>query len=1054
VTNTLSDNTTREIYLLEDVSIQGRKTELRQLLKLLNLAKTGQPKAALITGDAGIGKTALLEAFVKLVRESVYCRTIDLGRMTYATPEAVYVTVIDRLRDEANLILDDALVAVNDITRELDLHWERSDLIRAIALVKLQESIGGKDAVSQEQLMKAIRSQVPALKKLRLSVNEKIEKLVDLLVNPWVMVATSLINPMHPPLQDAIRLAERLKAEAGSSGVVMNLETITPPRTYIRETPVEASTVESVESHPASDLASDSGPGATSRKLSKMPQSFQAQSAAITAHGAGSPQGHASVVEAQVLEPAVEKASNPELNTLYADGPDYSFLDEGIVSAPRPVRRSAKSEPDMPEELAHPAVVAPPPMAKTVALPPVDESFFAATGGGSAGSFVSSLTPVRADHFERPSGNPLIQHLMTVLDFINGSICNIDSGLLIVLDEWDRILNMPEREAMKSFFSEWLYQLTERKNAHLMMVITARTEGESYTLGGSIYNHFRTKMLLDPLSEAVCRKWSQECTANDEVNRQIFRLSRGNPYWHFQMLHYMRERLESNRVKFADADFFAKMGVDTVESIPELSLTRLKLAFLNDEEALYKVIAALVKRFGAERFSAGEAIRELSMAQGFTDGYVFEVLRALFRHGFIHQSGEQLPGEEEPRYIIQSRLTLEFLQQKTRSIETDISTNEKMTYLKKIIPLSIRSGDLDREKTREILALGEAMPNPEDIQSFLEELFLEALQDEKAIVRVTALNNIALIDSPRARDALFAAMRDESPMVREYAASNLAMLSRKTNEPTLLARIMDVMVQDIDDESDVVRTQIYGAIAKYRGPRDLTTVFVKGLSDSCDAVRLIAIRNLSELTTDSPYAFNGLLEAITDPLPDIRRYACLGLQKYPVSEAIEAIARLLRQDSHSGIRAMAAEALSRMEDARAFPALVTALRTENAEDVKLAVARALGKRRGWQTEVVLQEALRKADSEAMPVFVWAGVRSLGQVGGSDGSLELLSELQNRVDNPIILSAMELARHKIEERLNDLQQRKRQMEDGIQIDTATRSRHEEDITLYEEEAMPS
>lgn len=1052
MTNTLSDNTTREIYLLEDVSIQGRKTELRQLLKLLNLAKTGQPKAALITGDAGIGKTALLEAFVKLVRESVYCRTIDLGRMTYATPEAVYVTVIDRLRDEANLILDDALVAVNDITRELDLHWERSDLIRAIALVKLQESIGGKDAVSQEQLMKAIRSQVPALKKLRLSVNEKIEKLVDLLVNPWVMVATSLINPMHPPLQDAMRLAERLKAEAGSSDIVMNLETITPPRSYIRETPVESPVVESAELHPASESAVDSIAGGKSKKTSQ--QSFQAQSAAIMSHGAGSHPAHPPVTEVKAPEPVVEKAQNPELNTLYADGPDYSFLDEGIVSAPRPVRRSAKSEPELPEELSLPAVIAPPPMAKTVALPPVDEAFFATTGNANAGSFVSSLTPVRSEHFERPSGNPLIQHLMTVLDFVNGSICNIDSGLLIVLDEWDRILNMPEREAMKSFFSEWLYQLTERKNAHLMMVITARTEGESYTLGGSIYNHFRTKMLLDPLSEAVCRKWSQEATANDEVNRQIFRLSRGNPYWHFQLLHYMRERLESNRVKFADADFFAKMGVDTVESIPELSLTRLKLAFLNDEEALYKVIAALVKRFGAERFSAGEAIRELSMAQGFTDGYVFEVLRALFRHGFIHQSGEQLPSEEEPRYIIQSRLTLEFLQQKTRAIETDISTNEKMTYLKKIIPLSIRSGDLDREKTREILALGEAMPNPEDIQSFLEELFLEALQDEKAIVRVTALNNIALIDSPQAREALFAAMRDESPMVREYAASNLAMLSKKTNEPTLLARIMDVMVQDIDDESDVVRTQIYGAIAKYRGPRDLTTIFVKGLSDSCDAVRLIAIRNLSELTTDSPYAFNGLLEAITDPLPDIRRYACLGLQKYPVSEAIEAISRLLRQDSHSGIRAMAAEALSRMEDARAFPALVTALRTESAEDVKLAVARALGKRQGWQTEVVLQEALRKADSEAMPVFVWAGVRSLGQVGGSDGSLELLSELQNRVDNPIILSAMELARHKIEERLNDLQQRKRQMEDGIQINTTSRVQHEEDIALYEEEAMPS
>jgi len=210
--NPLYDAPSREIYLLENVAIQGRKTELRQLLKLLNLAKTGQPKAALITGDAGIGKTALLDAFVNLVREGVYCRILNLGSASFDSVEALYVAIIEGLQAEANDILDEALVTVNGITQELDLHWERQDLIRAIALVKLQESIGGKKAVSQEQLMKAIRSQVPAVKKLKLSVNDSIEKLVDLIVNPWVMVATSLLNPMGQPLQEAIQLAEKLKA--------------------------------------------------------------------------------------------------------------------------------------------------------------------------------------------------------------------------------------------------------------------------------------------------------------------------------------------------------------------------------------------------------------------------------------------------------------------------------------------------------------------------------------------------------------------------------------------------------------------------------------------------------------------------------------------------------------------------------------------------------------------------------------------------------------------------------------------------------------------------
>jgi HEAT repeat protein len=723
------------------------------------------------------------------------------------------------------------------------------------------------------------------------------------------------------------------------------------------------------------------------------------------------------------------------------------------------------------------------PLTHAVALPPLDDAFF------TSGNASSGLVPVGVfdrspgQTFERasgnPSGNPLVQHLMTVLDFINATIENMDSALLIVLDEWDRILHQPGCDDIKEFFADWLGRLTERKNAHLMLVVAARTEGESYTLGGAIYNHFRTKLLLDPLGEVVCRKWSrsvlQDLDVSEEVNRRIFRLSKGSPYWHFKALHYLRERLESNRLKHADSAFFDKLGIDTIESLPELGFTCLKLTFLNDEDSLYKVIAALIKRFGEDDFSVNEAIRELSPAQGFTDGYVFEVLRSLYRHDFIRQlPGEARPGSgdaespadggrllsgvrrrppEDPRYVIQGRLMLAFLQEKTRAIETDISADEKLAYLKKIIPLSIKSGDLDREKTMEILALGDALGYPE-IVSFLEALFMDALQDEQAIVRVTALNNMALIDSPKAREALLAAMRDNHAMVREAVADNLALLSRKNSDPALTERIIEVLIRCIDDESDMVRTQVYSILSRVRGHRDLTTVFVKGLSDACESVRLIAVRNLAELDTDSPYAFGGLLDAVGDSVPDVRRYACVGLQKYPVAEAIEAIARLLRQDPHSGVRALAADTLSRMEDSRAFPSMVAALRTETAEDVKLAVVRALGKRRDWQAEVVLQETLKTADSDAMPVFVWAAVRSLGQVGGSERSLELLGELQRRLENPIILNALNKAQRTIRERLDEFQQHNRPKGEAPSLTVSLSGGEEEDITLPEEEMLPS
>ncbi len=984
--NSLYDAPTREIYLLENVPIQGRKTELRQLLKLLNLAKTGQPKAALITGDAGIGKTALLETFTSLVQEGIYCRVLSLGKMDYASPEEVYVALVEKLQADANHILDEALVAVNEITQELDLRWERQDLVRAIALVKLQESIGGKDAISQEHLVKAIRSQVPAVKKLKFSVNESIQKLVDLIVNPWVMVATSLLNPMSPALQESIRLAE-----------------------VLRDT--------NFASPGNQDYA-----GLLKAKSGAEPQTYP-------------------VTESNALPPVTATPESPDLI-------------DGIVSAPRPVK-AIPAEP-LPElnvlideaaapdnfDFLPPAVIANTPAAfEHVAVP------------------VSHAGASRLDKSIKPAKDPLIRHLMVIFNFINATLENIDSGILIAIDEWDRIQDKPRQEDLKNFLTELLFQITEQKNYHFMVVMTARTEGESYTLGGALYNHFRTKLLLDALGDAACRKLIRTpllalgVELDEPVYRTLIQLSRGNPFWLLKILSFMKERVEGNRLKHVDMEFFERLGIDKVNSLFELNFTRLKLTFLNDEESLYKVLASLIKHFGENRFSANQAIKEISASQGFTDGYVFEVLRALFQHDFIQQVADTSQKKAEkgqgPFYTIQSRFILEFLQEKTRAIETDISTDEKLMYLKKVIPLSVKSGDLDREKTMEVIALGDAMGNPE-IVKFLEDVFVQFMHDDKPVVRVTALNNMALIDSPTARAELFKAMKDEDSMVREYAARNLFIISQKHADAQLADQIMDVMIQSIDDECEAVRSQVYSTLSRYRLHRDLTSVFIKGLSDACGDVRLTSVKNLADAESNSPYVFNSFMDALSDSIPEVRRYACIGLQRFPGPEAIDVLVKILQTDNDSAIRALAADSLSRMEDQKAFISLITALRREASEDVKLAVVRALGKRRGWESEAILVESLQNADWENMPVFVWACVRSLGQVGGTERSRDLLMDLRKKISNPIISSAIEHALRRLNERVQELRQMERQLEEATPLTVAIPSEYDEDVVLPEEE----
>ena len=982
--DSLYDTHSREIHLLENAPIQGRKTELRQLLKLLNVAKTGQAKAALITGDAGIGKTALVEAFSQIVREGFYCRILNIGRMETSTPEALYALFIEKLQEEASAVLDEALIAANEIMKELDLRWERQDLIRAIALVKSQEAFGGKEAVSKEQLVKNIRNQIPMVRKLKQSVTDSVEKLVDLITNPWVMAATALLNPTRDDIKEALREAAAVKAGKSS---------------YSKREPARETTPASTPS-----------------------------------------------------EELDEEAVNAAESIIHLEAASTTLIDSDVT----------------PEDEAHLLETAP------MSAPKPGTALGSAQTLSSSGISAAYPMGLRVEDTTKKK-HPLIPHLMNVLKFVNSAIDNIDSGLLITIDEWDRVLELPEREGVKDFLTELVYQIGEQKNFHVLTILTARNEGESYTLGGhggnGLYNQFRTKLLLDPLNEAFCRKLVQNILQpgniglDDVVGNRIYKLSRGNPFWHLKVAHYMRERAEANRLKYVDNVFFDKLGIDQTRNILDLGFTRLKLAYLDNEPALSKVIAALLKQFGESVFSASTAIKEISTSQGFSDSYVFDVLRGLFRHDFIRQVNEapvalqktnQLADKKkapaaEPLYTLQSRFVLEYLAEKTQAIQTDISTDEKLMYLKKIIPLSVKTGELDREKTMEVLALSEAMDNTEML-TFLEDTFTAALLDDKAIVRVTALNNLALIDTTRARDALFKSLKDSDSMVREYAARNLAALSDRQLDAALTQRVVDALIEASDDDFDAVRTQAYTTLAKFRWQRDLTSLFVKGLSDASEGVRLTSVRMLTEYQSDSPFVYTSLLDALNDASPDIRKEAATGLLHYNKPETIDALVGLLSKDEDQGIRALAADSLSRMEDDKAFNALKLALHSDNSEDVKLAVLRSLGRRRDWQTESILLGFVDQLDPQEDAVLVWATVRSLGNVGGSERSLTQLSELSRLTDNALILSMIQLASGKIHGRIDELRQLEKQLQAATPLTVAIPSEYREDVIVLEDEPV--
>jgi len=132
----------------------GRATELAQLAALVDLAAAGQPGVAIVSGDAGVGKTRLLEELVARSRTAGH--TVLLGACVqfgdFALP---YVPIVDALHaleasPDGALLLRAEAARRPVLTRLLphlveagDTSRHRDELAEGLAQVQLFEALHG-----------------------------------------------------------------------------------------------------------------------------------------------------------------------------------------------------------------------------------------------------------------------------------------------------------------------------------------------------------------------------------------------------------------------------------------------------------------------------------------------------------------------------------------------------------------------------------------------------------------------------------------------------------------------------------------------------------------------------------------------------------------------------------------------------------------------------------------------------------------------------------------------------------------------------------------------
>lgn len=903
-----------EAQYLEETGLLGRKVDLGQLIKWLKLSKNGQAKSVLISGDPGIGKSALLNAFVNLAQQGRYGRVLDLRETELTSPQALYLAIVEQLVRDGEVILEKALVRVNALNRDLGLFWSREDLYEALSLVRINDSAGETKAVlSQEPLIKKIRESLSLLKKLTPNTQDHIEAVVSILVDPWLQVAKALCSASDRSVYDAVQYCTVL-------------------RTRQAEAP---------------ELPQETSP--------------------------------------EVPEDASSEDLSPPLAQNQPDEPPESPTANLSEDQPLPVAPLAAS---------------------------VDPHFI-----------------------KRPKTDKnLTRHLHHLLEFINRYILAIDSTLLIVLDDWDRILDLPEtqREGLKSFLFDILEDASERRGTnrhrHLMVCVAARNEGLSYTLGGSLYNAFQHKLLLAGLPDFTRSNYFLEPLQKAGIQveaslvNRISTMTSGNPFWLNKMRQFILAWAQANDIQRLTETQFMDLGFNTLDDLLEYSFCRIKLSFLHEEELFLQILRELLNRVHLRAFSVPSIMSEIQNRLGVSESQIFQTLRGLFVHGFLVET--QPAADGFPIYQFQSRQVLDFLSRKTAPLQQEVPSDEQLVYLKRIIPLSLKAGELDRQKTQEIIAMNEALGN-DDMTVFLENTFLEHIDDADPRVRITALDNLTALPSEKTIQVILACLDDSESEVREQATRSLTALieqSIRLRTHTHDELIIGALSERLEDDSDTVRAEVYTTLAQFTWQPALIGTFIKGLSDTSDTVRLKAIEALSTFDQVPSVLKKHFIAALEDSFWEVRKVACQALEKYMGTDILDTLVRVLQEDPEAEVRTVAARVLCQTESTRVLTALDEALRRDPNEDVRIAVARSLGKWKGWPVdpvERIFLEFLQKAHQQPATVH-WMCVQSLANIGETHLALDALGALKEYSRNEIVLMSIDIAARKIADRMRSVQ----------------------------------
>lgn len=390
---------------------------------------------------------------------------------------------------------------------------------------------------------------------------------------------------------------------------------------------------------------------------------------------------------------------------------------------------------------------------------------------------------------------------------------------VIWIDDWDALAAQPADtiKQTQTWLCEVIKTIEGASPVPAMVVVSARNHQASRTLGGTLFNQLRHRLLLAPLNASHSRQLTEalfadlSLTLDETACEKMIQLCQGNPYWISKVSHHLAQRVRKSGAQDAMVTHahLKQEGLEQAADLLELAFTNLRLHFFEAEQTMLQAVCGILDEVGALAFTAEPVVQKVARRTNIAAKSVFEVLRELFERKLI-QEIERLP-QEPPRYQIADRIVWDFLKAKTALLRDDIPAYDKLAFLKKVLPQTLKSGELTREKMSELLSQ-DAQTGDGSLRPFLETLICEAFATSPAAIdRLNALIAASAYENEMTWKLLIEAFADKDVLIREYAARVLYTMHTPvsaTTPPGLSVQQTDLLIERLsialdDDELSV-----------------------------------------------------------------------------------------------------------------------------------------------------------------------------------------------------------------------------------------------------------